>query len=146
LQGAVAWQQKSHPPPIAFPTFGAVHPSPKLTVIIGASDHSNRYSYVAANRLVAHGHPIVPIGLRPGRVAGVDIITDHPPLEGVHTVTLYINPCRQPAYYDYILSLRPQRVIFNPGTENEELTHLLQQHGIATQEACTLVMLSTGQF
>jgi uncharacterized protein len=118
----------------------------KKTVIIGASDNSNRYSYIAANRLVAHGHEVVPIGIKKGRVAGLDIITDHPALEQVDTITMYINPQRQPAYYDYILSLHPKRVIFNPGTENDELEEMLQQQGIQTMEACTLVMLSTGQF
>lgn len=118
----------------------------KKTVIIGASDNSNRYSYIAANRLVAHGHEVVPIGIKAGRVAGLDIITDHPALEQVDTITMYINPQRQPAYYDYILSLHPKRVIFNPGTENDELEEMLQQQGIQTMEACTLVMLSTGQF
>ena len=118
----------------------------KKTVIIGASDNSNRYSYIAANRLVAHGHEVVPIGIKKGRVAGLDIITEHPALEQVDTITMYINPQRQPAYYDYILSLHPKRVIFNPGTENDELEEMLQQQGIQTMEACTLVMLSTGQF
>jgi len=118
----------------------------KKTVIIGTSDNSNRYSYIAANRLVAHGHEVVPIGIKKGRVAGLDIITDHPALEQVDTITMYINPQRQLAYYDYILSLHPKRVIFNPGTENDELEEMLQQQGIQTMEACTLVMLSTGQF
>ena len=118
----------------------------KKTVIIGASDNSNRYSYIAANRLVAHGHEVVPIGIKKGRVAGLDIITEHPALEQVDTITMYINLQRQPAYYDYILSLHPKRVIFNPGTENDELEEMLQQQGIQTMEACTLVMLSTGQF
>ena len=118
----------------------------KKTVIIGASDNSSRYSYLAANRLVAHGHEVIPIGIKAGRVAGLDIITAHPEMEDVDTITMYINPQRQPAYYDYILSLHPKRVIFNPGTENEELEEMLQQQGIQTMEACTLVMLSTGQF
>ncbi len=118
----------------------------KKTVIIGASDNSSRYSYIAANRLVAHGHEVIPIGIKPGRVAGLDIITAHPELEDVDTITMYINPQRQPAYYDYLLSLHPKRVIFNPGTENDELEEMLQQQGIQTMEACTLVMLSTGQF
>ncbi len=115
-------------------------------MIIGASEHSNRYSYVAANRLVAHGHPVVPIGLKPGRVAGMNIITDHPVFSDIHTVTLYINPMRQPPYYEYLLSLKPVRVIFNPGTENDELEEILSANGIQAIEACTLVMLSTGQY
>lgn len=120
--------------------------TPKKTMIIGASEHSNRYSYIAANRLVAHGHPVVPIGLKPGRVAGMNIITEHPLLDDIHTVTLYINPMRQAPYYEYLLSLKPVRVIFNPGTENDELEDLLKLNGIQAIEACTLVMLSTGQY
>lgn len=118
----------------------------KKTVIIGASDNSSRYSYIAAHRLVGFGHEVIPIGIKPGRVAGLDIITTHPEMENVDTITMYINPQRQPAYYDYILSLHPKRVIFNPGTENDELEAMLQQQGIQTMEACTLVMLSTGQY
>ena len=118
----------------------------KPTVIIGASDHSNRYSYLAANRLLAYGHPIFPLGIRPGRVAGTDIITQRPPLQDIDTVTLYINPMRQPDWYQYILSLQPRRVIFNPGTENDEFEDLLRSHGIEAMEACTLVMLATGHY
>ena len=120
--------------------------TPKKTLIIGASEHSNRYSYVAANRLVAHGHPVIPIGLKPGRVAGMNIITDHPAISDIHTVTMYINPKHQSQYYDYLLLLKPKRVIFNPGTENEELEEILKSNGIPAIEACTLVMLSTGQY
>ena len=115
-------------------------------MIIGASEHSNRYSYIAANRLVAHGHTVIPIGLKRGRVAGLNIITDNPAIQDIHTVTLYINPMRQPQYYEYLLSLKPTRVIFNPGTENDELEAILKLHGIQAIEACTLVMLSTGQY
>lgn len=118
----------------------------KKTVIIGASDKSNRYSYIAANRLVGHSHPIVPIGTHGGKVAGEEIITEKPLLPDVDTVTLYINPLRQASYYEYILSLHPKRVIFNPGTENHEFEDILEQNGIEALEACTLVMLSTGQY
>lgn len=119
---------------------------PKKTVIIGASNRPDRYSYVAANRLVAYNHPIVPIGNHAGRVAGEDIIIGQPHEEDVHTVTMYINPYRQPQYYDYIISLRPQRVIFNPGTENGEFAQKLGENGIEALNACTLVMLNTKQF
>jgi uncharacterized protein len=118
----------------------------KKTVVIGASDHPSRYSYLAVHRLVGRGYPVVAIGAHSGRVAGVDILTAHPPETGVDTVTLYINPGRQPAYYDYILSLHPRRVIFNPGTENDAFAELLQDNGIEAKEACTLVMLSTGLY
>jgi predicted CoA-binding protein len=118
----------------------------KKTVVLGASDKPDRYSYLAATRLRAHGHEVVAIGNRTGRVADVNIITEHPEVEGVDTVTLYLNPTNQKPYYDYILSLHPKRVIFNPGTENEELEKLVKAQGAKAMEACTLVMLGTGQY
>lgn len=118
----------------------------KLTVVLGASPNPERYSYLAVNRLTAHGHPVVAIGKRAATIGEVPVITEHPPLENVDTVTLYMNPLLQKEYYDYILQLRPRRIIFNPGTENEELEELARQHDIRPQEACTLVLLSTGQY
>nr|WP_295869937.1 CoA-binding protein [uncultured Chitinophaga sp.] len=118
----------------------------KLTVVLGASPNPERYSYLAVNRLTAHGHPVVAIGKRAATIGEVPVITAHPPLENVDTVTLYMNPLLQKEYYDYILQLRPRRIIFNPGTENDELEELARQHDIKPQEACTLVLLSTGQY
>lgn len=119
---------------------------PKTTVILGASDNPNRYSYLALNRLKKHGHPVVAIGKKDGVVSGIPIQKGTPHVENVGTITLYLNPERQKMYYDYIVSLNPQRIIFNPGTENDELAVLAEKNGIRTMEACTLVMLSTGQF
>lgn len=118
----------------------------KKTVVLGASANPARYSYLAINRLAAHDHPTIAIGKKEGKVGEVDIITEHPEEKEVDTITLYLNPINQKAYYDYILSLHPKRIIFNPGTENEELTELAREKGIKTLEACTLVMLSTGQY
>lgn len=118
----------------------------KKTLVLGASDNPARYSYLAINRLLGHGHPVVAIGRKTGKVQDVDIITEHPEMDDIDTVTLYLNPTNQIPYYDYILSLKPKRVIFNPGTENDELERKLVQKGINTQEACTLVLLSTGQY
>jgi predicted CoA-binding protein len=118
----------------------------KKTVVIGASDNPARYAYQAVHRLKAHGHEVVPVGIRKGQVAGLDIHTDKPTLEEVDTVTLYVGPQNQPAWYDYILDLKPKRIIFNPGTENMELERRAQQQGIRTEEACTLVMLSIGNY
>ncbi|NML20632.1 CoA-binding protein [Pseudoflavitalea sp. G-6-1-2] len=120
--------------------------TPKKTLVIGASNNPERYSYLAVNRLRSAGHPVVAIGLKPVTVADVEVETEQKPFEGVDTVTLYLNPTRQKDYYDYILSLHPSRIIFNPGAENEELAELAKQNGIQTMEACTLVLLSTGQF
>lgn len=118
----------------------------KTTVVLGASDNPARYSYLAVNRLRNHGHPVIAIGKRPGKVSDVHITKDKIQQENVDTVTLYLNPLHQKMYYDYVISLNPKRIIFNPGTENEELSVLAEQHGIKTLEACTLVMLSTGQY
>lgn len=118
----------------------------KKTLVIGASDNPERYSYLAINRLRGKQHPVVAIGRRQGRAGDVEIETEKKPFEGVDTVTLYLNPTRQKEYYDYILSLQPKRIIFNPGAENPELSALAQASGIQPVEACTLVMLSTNQF
>ena len=79
-------------------------------------------------------------------INGLEIITGKPELKDIHTISLYVGALRQPEYYDYILSLKPQRVIFNPGTENDEFFELLENNKIEAIEACTLVMLSTKQF
>ena len=118
----------------------------KKTLVIGASQNPARYSYLAIHKLNAHQHPVVAIGLRKGTVADTVIETEKKPFEDIDTITLYLNPTRQREYYDYILSLNPKRIIFNPGTENEELASLAEQKNIQTLEACTLVMLSTGQY
>jgi predicted CoA-binding protein len=118
----------------------------KKTLVIGASEDSSRYSYLAMNKLQSKGHEVVAVGKKAGSVNGMTIEKEQKAFEDVDTVTLYINPRIQKEYYDYILSLKPKRVIFNPGTENDELYGLLKQNGIKPQEACTLVMLGTGQY
>lgn len=118
----------------------------KKTLVIGASEDPSRYSYMAINSLRRHQHDVVAIGNRPGKVLDIAFDKNKEPFEHVHTITLYINPGRQPDYYDYILSLKPQRIIFNPGTENPELEKLAEANGIKAMEACTLVLLTTGQF
>lgn len=118
----------------------------KKTLVIGASENPGRYSNLAIKRLLSHQHEVVAIGKRKGNVENVLIETEHLPFENIDTVTLYLNPTNQQPYYDYILSLHPKRVIFNPGTENEEFENKLKSAGIEPFEACTLVLLSTGQF
>ena len=98
------------------------------TLVLGATDNPARYAYRAVHQLKNHGHEVVPVGIRKGQVAGLDIHTDRPPAADVDTVTLYVGPQNQPGWYDYILSLKPRRIIFNPGTENKgfvEKAHLL---------------------
>jgi len=118
----------------------------KKTLVLGASDNSSRYSYLAIQRLRNKGHEVVGIGKHTGTVEDVTIETTKQPVEEIDTVTLYLNPIHQKEYYDYILSLKPKRIIFNPGAENEELKELALQNNIQPMEACTLVLLSTGQY
>jgi predicted CoA-binding protein len=118
----------------------------KLTVVLGASPNPNRYSYLAVSRLTAKGHPVLAIGKREAQIGNTPITKEHPVPADVDTVTLYMNPALQQEYYDYILQLQPKRIIFNPGTENDELATLASSKGIEPVEACTLVLLSTGQY
>jgi len=118
----------------------------KKTLVIGASENPARYSNMAVQKLNAHKHPVIALGLRTGKIGNTVIETEHKDFENIDTVTLYLNPQRQKEYYDYILSLHPKRIIFNPGTENDELSGLAKSNGIAVEEACTLVMLSTNQY
>jgi predicted CoA-binding protein len=118
----------------------------KKTVVLGASPNPSRYSYLAVNRLAAHGNDVVAIGKREGSINEIPVIKGQPAEQNVDTVTLYLNANNQKQYYDYILSLHPKRIIFNPGAENDELTELAVKNNIEPIEACTLVLLSTGQY
>ena len=118
----------------------------KKTLVLGASENPSRYSNLAINRLRAKGHEVVAIGKRKGQVLDVPIETNQTPFEDIDTVTLYLNPANQQPYIDYILSLKPKRIIFNPGTENIQLETLAEEQHIETMEACTLVLLSIGRY
>ena len=119
---------------------------PKKTLVLGASDNPSRYSYLAIQRLRNYHHPVVAIGRKNTLVADVEVETEKKQFGNVDTVTLYLNPRHQQEYYDYILSLNPKRIIFNPGAENDELADLAKKNNIQPMEACTLVLLSTGQY
>ena len=118
----------------------------KKTVVLGASDNPTRYSNLAVNRLIDHHHPVVAIGKKTGFIGDVQITNTRGAFNDIDTITLYLNKQHQKDYYDYIFSLNPKRIIFNPGTENEELAALAEARGIDAIEACTLVMLATGQY
>ena len=118
----------------------------KKTLVFGASLNPNRYSHYAIQRLVANKHEVVAFGLREGEVEGVMIDTELKPYEDIDTVTLYMNAKRQKEYYNYIMSLKPERIIFNPGTENPEFFKLLEENNINFEMSCTLVLLSTNQY
>jgi uncharacterized protein len=116
------------------------------TLVIGASTNPERYSNKAIVSLLNNNHQVVAIGNKAGNVLGVEIETKLIAFSDIDTITLYLNPLRQEVYYDYILSLNPKRVIFNPGTENPELYKLLTNKNIGYEIACTLVLLATGQY
>lgn len=118
----------------------------KRTLVLGASIKPERYSYKAVVALVNHGHEVIPVGLRYGKIAGVEIKKGTPKVSHIDTISLYLSARNQVGYYDYILKCMPKRVIFNPGTENQELQKLLDQRKIGYDQACTLVLLSTGQY
>ena len=118
----------------------------KKTLVLGASLKESRYSNLAIHRLVKNNQPVEAVGLREGTVAGVSITTEKEKFKDIDTVTLYLNAKRQEEYYDYILSLHPKRVIFNPGTENPEFYNLLKKNNIEVEVACTLVLLASNQY
>lgn len=118
----------------------------KKTLVLGASDNPQRYSYKAIQRLQSHNHQVMAVGRKQTNVLGTFIHKEPVHFEGIDTVTLYLNPKNQVEYYDYILSLKPKRVIFNPGTENPELYEILSKNNIGYEEACTLVLLGIGQY
>lgn len=118
----------------------------KPTLVIGASDNPSRYSFRAIHELRRHGHTVFALALKEGKVADVSFETEWNPNWDVDTITLYVNPNLQPQFYDQILALKPTRVIFNPGTENRELADLLKKNKIVVDFACTLVLLSIGEY
>ena len=120
----------------------------KKTVIVGASNKSGRYAQIAARMLKEYNHPIIPLGLKEGEVFGEPIldIKQKPDLKGVDTITLYVSPKHQEGWYDYLLSLNPKRIIFNPGTENPDLIEMAKAENIEPVIGCTLIMLRSNQY
>ncbi len=118
----------------------------KKTLVLGATPNPERYGYIAVQRLLKFGHEVLPVGIKKGSIDGIIIENGTPQYKGVDTITLYLNAGNQKAYYDYILSLNPRRIIFNPGTENVELMEIAKKQGIEVEVACTLVMLTIGNY
>lgn len=120
----------------------------KKTVIVGSSTNQGRYAWLAAQMLTEYGHPIVPLGIKPGEVFGEEIldIRTKPAIPDVDTITLYLSPAKQKDWYDYLLDLKPRRIIFNPGAENEVFEQLARDRGIEVEGACTLVLLRSKQY
>jgi predicted CoA-binding protein len=120
--------------------------SSKKTLVLGASANPARYSFLAINKLREQKLEVVAIGKRTSMVADIPIQVETAPIQDLDTVSFYLNPENQKNYYDYVLDQHPRRVIFNPGAENPEFEKILTDKGIQVMEACTLVLLSTGQY
>ena len=119
----------------------------RYTLVIGASENEARYSNKAIRSLLVHDKLVKAFGQRKGQVNGIEFETEQKPMPDVDTVTLYVGPQNQPDLYDFILTdVQPRRIIFNPGTENPELRKLAEQKSIVCEEACTLVLLSIGEY
>lgn len=118
----------------------------KLTLVLGASENPGRYANIAVKRLQSHNFPVVAVGYKEGSIDGTKIQKDFPSEQNIHTVTLYLSKKNQIQYYDDIVNLKPKRVIFNPGTANKEFEDRLSENDIEVIDACTLVMLSTGEY
>jgi predicted CoA-binding protein len=119
---------------------------PKKTLVIGASEKSDRYSNMAIKLLLKKGHEVVAIGIKKGITDSITIENQKVEFKNIDTITLYLNPAAQKDYYSYIINLKPVRIIFNPGTENNELRELAEASSINTEYACTLVLLNLNQF
>lgn len=120
-------------------------PASPVTLVLGASERPDRYANMAVHRLVGHGHRVVAVGLRPGWIAEVPIVTALPEAL-IDTVTLYVGPTALEGWRQALLDLKPRRIIFNPGTEHPDFEKEARSKGIATEQACTLVMLAAGTY
>ena len=118
------------------------------TVVVGASPNSFRYSFRAVNSLLSNNEEVVALGIKKGTISGIEIldIRENPRIEDVNTLTIYVSPENLSGYEDYLLSLNPARIIFNPGAENYRFQEKADTLGIETINACTLVMLSAGTY
>jgi uncharacterized protein len=120
--------------------------SEKKTLVLGASPNPVRFSCKAVKSLQRHNIPVIPVGIKTGEIGGIPIVKERPAFDDVHTITMYIGPARQKDYYSWLLSLKPKRIIFNPGTENQEFMKMAEKDGIEVLEDCTLIMLNAGRY
>jgi len=117
------------------------------TLVLGASENPDRYSNKAIRMLTEIEEPLVAVGRRAGSAHDVPIVTEYKSYNDVETVTLYVGPKHQGDIMDYVINeVSPDRIIFNPGTENPEFYQRADAAGIEVVEACTLVMIRTGQY
>lgn len=126
----------------------AIASNPKTTLLVGATTNPDRYAFIAARFLNASGMDFIPIGIKKGIVFGKEILDlrSKPELGEIHTITLYLGPSNHNDWMEYLIGLKPKRIIFNPGTENPEFFEKAKIAGIEVIPACTLVMLQTNQY
>jgi predicted CoA-binding protein len=126
----------------------ATEVNPKVSLIVGATTNPDRYAYLVAQQFSRRGLEFIPIGIKKGELLGKEILDlkSKPDLKGIHTITLYLGPANQAEWIDYLIGLKPFRIIFNPGTENPEFFKRAKEAGIEVLPACNLVMLNTGQY
>lgn len=134
------------PSPITFATLFKTITYMHRTLVFGASTNPDRYSNRAIKRLSESGHEVLAIGGKEGRVGEVEILIGHPELNNIDTITIYMNAYRLQEHEEYLLSLNPRRIIFNPGAENRHFAYKARAQGTETLDACTLVMLSVGDY
>lgn len=118
----------------------------KRTIVLGASTNPNRYSNKACLKLIKNNIPIIPMGIKKGFIEGIEIENSRPQYSNIHTITLYLNPTNQKDWCDYLISLKPKRIIFNPGTENKDFMELCLKNLIEVVQDCTLVMLNNSVY
>ena len=116
------------------------------TLVIGASPNPERFSHKAVKMLLSYNHEVFALGKRSGKIKGLEILKGKPELDGIDTVSLYLGAKNQREYYEYILLIKPRRIIFNPGTENQEFMDMAEERGIEVIPGCTLVMLRVGNY
>ena len=115
-------------------------------LVFGASPNPERYAYKATEMLQEYGHEVIGFGRKPGPILGAPVVHDLSEVGQVDTVTIYMGAAGQDAYLESIVKLKPKRIIFNPGAENNALAQMAIENGIEPTEACTLVLLRTGQY
>jgi uncharacterized protein len=118
----------------------------KKTLVLGASPNSDKYAYKAVKKLKESGYEVIPLGIKKGDIEGIKIENNPIHFKDIDTITLYLSAENQKPYYDYIFSLQPKRLIFNPGAENIELFKLAKEKNIEVENACTLVLLSLDSY
>lgn len=116
------------------------------TIILGASENTTRFSNKAVKSLTRNNFDVIAIGNKIGKIDNIEIISHIPNEKNIHTISIYLSKENQEIYYDFILNSNAKRVIFNPGSENEQLKVKCIENGIQVVEDCTIMMANNGRF